>query len=210
MNRLWIAGALVGLSLIGGAYGFWKLRGRQAPDHSFGTENTAAEEAPTTVTVPTDKLASAHVESAPVATHSVQQTRIVPGRIDYHGLKRVELKAPVEVVVREVLVKPGDPVQAGTRLASLVSSEIGLARADVEKNEAELRISNQALEWAQEIAGNLDELLKILKEMPDTEDVDRKFEGKLLGDHRQGILSSYAKFVLADRMWADVQPLIEK
>lgn len=210
MNRLWMTVSLIGIGLAGGAFAYWKYSARQAIVEESATADSSADEAPTTVTVPTDKLASAHVESTPVAAHEVRQTRIVPGRIDYHGLKRVELKSAVEVVVREVLVKPGDPVQAGTRLASLVSSEIGLARADVEKNEAELRISNQSLEWSQEIAGNLDDLLKTLKQMPGPEDVEKQFEGKLLGDHRQAILSSYAKFVLADRMWADVQPLLEK
>src|SRR5262249_51254332 len=128
------------------------------------------------------------------------------GKIDYRRIHRVELRAPVDSVVQRVLVKPGVAVQAGTQLALLTSPDIGLARAEVEKNQSELDIAERALEWAEEISRNLDALLKSLREKPAPSSVEEEFEEKLLGDHRQEVLTAYSKYILAEQLWTDIEP----
>jgi cobalt-zinc-cadmium efflux system membrane fusion protein len=194
---------ILALASWGGWY-FWHV---PAPEVRAG--EAAADRNPLEIVLPPEKLAQADLQSILVARQSVRQMRRVPGQIDYNGLRRVDLKAPVDAAVRQVHVKPGDPVQAGTRLASLESAEIGLVRAEVEKNQAELRIANQAVEWAEEIAANLDELLRVLREKPDPQAIEKAFEGKLLGDHRQAIVSAYSRYVLAEELWTDLQPLVK-
>lgn len=206
-SMLWSVGGVIVAG--SAALAAWKLlpAGRSQDAEAA---HEATEEAPTTLVLSAEKLANAEIRTAPVTRQVLQQLRTVPGRVDYNGVRRVELKATVEAVVREVLMKPGDPVRSGSRLASLDSSEIGLVRAEVEKCQAELRIANQAFEWAEEIATNLDELLKVLGGKPDPKAIEKAFEGKILGDHRQAIVSAYSRFVLAEELWADIQPLIQK
>jgi cobalt-zinc-cadmium efflux system membrane fusion protein len=136
---------------------------------------------------------------------SVAETKTVPGKVDYRRIHFVELKAPVDLVVQEVLVKPGIEVTAGMKLAVLTSPELGLARADVEKSESELKIANQALEWSDEIARNLNDLLKRLRDKPRVPAVEEEFEEKLLGDHRQHVIPAYSRYVLAEKNWATGQ-----
>lgn len=160
--------------------------------------------------LPAGKIAGAHLQTESVSSHRLQPMRTVPGRIDYNGLRRVEVRVAVDAVVRQVLVKPGDPVEQGTRLASLDSTEIGLVRAEVERNQSDLRLTEQEVEFADEVAGNLESLLEALRKDPRPMAIEKLFEGKLLGDHRQAVLSSYSRYVLADEMWRDIQPLIER
>src|SRR5204863_9759675 len=136
-----------------------------------------------------------------IGVRQLRQVRTVPGKIDYDGVRRVELKAPVDSVVQKVLVKPGDAVERGTRLALLDSPEIGLVRAEVERNRAEQSASQQTFEWHDEVTKNLTELLKTLRSLPKSRDVERQFEGKRLGDHRQHVLAAYAKYTLAEDLW---------
>src|SRR5205814_1627069 len=130
-----------------------------------------------------------------------QDVRIVPGQIAYKHVSRVDLKAPVNAVVEKVLVKPGDAVRPGAKLAVLTSPEIGVARADVEKGESELKIANRALEYTDEITHNLNDLLKFLRAFPQPEAVEDAFDDKLLGDHRQEVLPAYSRYVLAEKQW---------
>lgn len=211
MTKRIIVCIAAGVLLIAGAFAFWKARPASSRDAGATQVDDAADEiAPLHIVLAPGKVASANVQSEPVSRHQLQQTRTVPGRIDYNPVRRVDLKVAVDAVVREVLVKPGDPVEQGTRLASLDSTEIGLVRAEVERNQADLRIADQAVEFAEEVASNLDDLLKALRADPKPLALEKVFDGKLLGEHRQTILSSYSRYVLADELWNDIQPLIEK
>jgi cobalt-zinc-cadmium efflux system membrane fusion protein len=202
--------SIVGLAIVAGGIAFaWKTRSG-AGDNPDATVGGPSDESPTHVVLPLEKFTSAGIESVLVSRQTVRRMRTVPGRIDYNGVRRVELKSSVDVVVREVLVKPGDPVQPGTRLASFDSPEIGLVRAEVEKNRAEWRRANQAVEYHEEVYANLDELLQALRQGTSPQAIEKTFEGKLLGDHREKVVSTYSKYVLAEQLWIDTRPLVEK
>jgi membrane fusion protein, heavy metal efflux system len=149
------------------------------------------------------------ISSVSVAKRQVQEERTVPGTIDYRRLRRVELKAPVDTVVEKVRVKPGDEVKRGTRLADLTSPDVGLARAEVEKSQSDLKLANRAQEWAEEITRNLDELLKFLENKPTPQAVEKEFDDKRLGDHRQEVISAYTKYVLAEKLWTSAEALVK-
>lgn len=188
-----------------------KFRNRPVPgaqEPPAGDAQASAEgEVKSRVVLPPAKFEAAGLHSTAVDKRALQQTRTVPGKIEYRSIRRVDLKAPVESIVRDVLVKPGDEVQPGTRLAVLESPEIGMVRAEVEKNEAELAIAAQAFGWAEQVTQHLEELLRSLKSSPKPQDVELEFENKLLGDHRQKVLGAYSRYVLADQLSADIQPL---
>lgn len=188
------------------------MRQQAAPVPAMAEQTVLAESGPdgdfaTEVSIPAASREAAGLHSSAVKNQRIRQTRTVPGRIDYRSIQRVDLKAPVESLVLQVLVKPGDPVHPGTRLAVLSSPEVGLIRAEVEMREAELSIAAKACDWANRIAQHLEELLAALKAAPRPREVELQFEHKLLGDHRQKVLGAYARYILADQLNNDVQPL---
>ncbi|MFN0050868.1 MAG: efflux RND transporter periplasmic adaptor subunit [Planctomycetales bacterium] len=190
---------------------WWLTRDGRSSSLTEPVAATQSEDSPgSRVILSKESGASAGVQTVAVARRMLQSTLTVPGRIAYNGAHRVEVKSSVDVVIREVLVKPGDAVQIGTRLAVLDSPEIGLVRAEVERNKAELRIANQAAEWVEQMSTNLADLLSALQKHPQVKTVEEDFDGRPLGDHRQQIVSAYSRYVLADELWEDVQPLVAK
>lgn len=170
----------------------------------------AAEKSRTSVELSEAKWSSANLHLVKVGSRPLQHLHTVPGKIDYNGLNRLELKAPVDATVQQVLVKPGHVVKPGTRLAVLHSPDIGLARADVARYASELRLAEQADDWSRQVSENVRELLKFLTGHPAPTAVEKAFEKKPLGEHRQSLLAAYSKFVLSEEMWQDLQPLITK
>ncbi len=204
--------AAAALAALGGAYALWgpKWPRGTASDATAGGAARASEKPPTEVVLSPEKFKNARITSVSVARRQVQDERTVPGQIRYRSIRRVELKAPVDAVVEKVRVKPGDEVKQGTRLADLTSPDVGLARAEVEKSESELRLANQAMEWAEEITHNLNDLVLFLQDKPEREKVEREFDDKLLGTHRETILSAYSKFIFAHQAWERAEAALKK
>ncbi len=86
----------------------------------------------------------------------------------------------------------------------------GLARNQVKKCEADLRIAQLQHEWATRTHENLTELLNNLKENPTIADLEARFDGKLLGEHRDELISTYSQFVLARSVADRTRALGEK
>lgn len=209
--RNWVAGIVSALVLSGliATYVIWRAA-NTSRESAERTAGGAAEARTDRIVLPPEKFAAADLQCVTVARRPLQPIRLTPGRLDYNGLKRVELKAPVDAVIRDVLAKPGDAVRPGTRLAVLDSPEIGVARADLEHRRAEARIDEHAFEFAELLTDNLGDLLRTLKGKPRPEAVEKLFEEKVLGDHRVKIMAAYSKYVLADQLWQDIQPFVEK
>lgn len=203
-KRLLIASAAgVVVATVCTGYALWgpKRPGINPADARAGDAATATDEPRTEVVISPEKFETMKITSFVVAKRLVREERTVPGLIAYKHTCRVDLKAPVASVVEKVLVKPGDELKKGDKLAILTSPDVGLARAEVERDASELRIANKALEWADEITRNLHELLIFLKNKPKAPTVELEFDEKTLGDHRQVVLPAYAKYVLADSLW---------
>jgi cobalt-zinc-cadmium efflux system membrane fusion protein len=211
-KRLLITVAAVACIATLGAFARWKpvwpWSSSKAADPA--EQSTKPEEARTKVVLTPEKFATMRLSYAEVATHSLQNVRTVPGKIEYRSIRSVEIKAPVDLVVQKVLVKPGAVVEPGTKLAILTSPDVGMARAEVEKSESELKIANQAFEWADEITRNLNELLTFLRGTPSFEDVDQEFDTKLLGNHRQDILPAYSRYLAAEKLRMGAEKLLER
>jgi cobalt-zinc-cadmium efflux system membrane fusion protein len=163
--------------------------------------NPAAEsKSPTTVVLTEAKAESLKIRCEPAAEREIEESCVVPGKLEYRRVRRVDLKAPVDAVVQEVKVKPGEVVAAGTPLAILTSPGVGLARAEVERCESDMRIANRTQEWNDAISRNLAELQTFLADKPAFDDVENKFNDKLLGDHRKNVLPAYSRFILAEKV----------
>jgi cobalt-zinc-cadmium efflux system membrane fusion protein len=71
--------------------------------------------------------------------------RSIPARVSLQTSARVNVGALVEGRVEEVMVRPGDRVEAGTPLLRIQSTGGGLARADAEQAAARLEAAEESL-----------------------------------------------------------------
>ena len=153
---------------------------------------------PTEVSLPPDKLAAARLRFASVEWQSIQPTRTVPGTLAYDAAKRVPVQAPVAGVITQVLVEPSQQVSAQQSLAVLSSPDVGLARDEVLRHEADLFLTRKTQYWAEEVAKNVDDLLALLAQKPKLDEAEAALARRTLGDYREKIFAPYSKLVLAE------------
>ena len=153
------------------------------------------------------KLRSAQLKTATVEQRRLRDVRSVPGRVQYNAAKHVALRTPTDGILTKVAVKPGDVVSQGQLLAVLSSPEIGTARADVLKRQAELSLAVRKNERQQQVHDNLQELFALLQANTDFEQAERAFEQRSLGEYREKLFSAYSKFRLAETLSEQVKPL---
>ena len=159
---------------------------------------TNTEVSPTEVSLPTEKYVAAKLSLAAVREQSIQPTRTVPGTLTYDAAKRVPIHSPVAGVVTRVLVEPSQQVSAQHSLAVLSSPEVGVARDEVLRHEADLALAQKTQHWADEVAKNVDDLLALLAQKPKLEEVEKALARRTLGDYRERIIAPYSKLVLAE------------
>jgi len=133
----------------------------------------------------------------------------VPGRLDYDARSRIDYESPVEGIVAQICVEPRQQVAKGDSLAEISSPEVGLARDEVAKREADREIARRHADWNSTIADNVQSLLAALPEHPPLEEVERRFEGRTLGDYREKILGAYSRLLLVEKVDAGTKQLGE-
>jgi len=98
-------------------------------------------------------------------------------------------------------------VAKGEALAEVSSPEVGTARDDVRRREADRRIANEASDWAGTIAANVEDLLASLVGHPPLEEVEARFRERLLGAYREKILAPYSRLLYVEKVNASTQRL---
>jgi membrane fusion protein, heavy metal efflux system len=160
-----------------------------------GSANAAATEV---VVLPASKLASAGIEVATAEPRRLQITRTAPGRVRYDDRRHVEVKSAAAGIVREIRVKPGDRVEAGTVLAVVTSAEVGEARADLLRLIATRDIAARNFRRCGAINEGVAKLVQEIEKQADPRQVARQVDAVQLGGHRDTLLSAYAAYHLAD------------
>ncbi|HEX3870212.1 MAG TPA: efflux RND transporter periplasmic adaptor subunit [Pirellulales bacterium] len=163
-----------------------------------------------TVHLSADQTTSAGIHVALVARGEVQQEVRVPGKIGYNASRRLEIKLPAGGVVKHVRVMPGEEVKEGDELAILTSVEVGLARDEVDRYQADVHLAQHEYDWNHQIATNLKTLLTMLDQRPEVSDVESQYKDRVLGDHRGSILSAYSKLLLAERIWSNTESMLAR
>lgn len=183
-----------------GVFERWKERLlATAPADSAVTEKKEdAAVDPSEVKITDDKANAAGLKESAAVVQPVRDSRTVPGSVTYDANKLLELTAPVELVVTRVLVEPGQAVEAGARLAILSSAEIGLARDEVMKREADLDLVRKELAWDEVVAANVEKTLELFREKPTMTALEKQLADRPLGDYREKLLGSYSRLVLAE------------
>ncbi|MCC7421064.1 MAG: efflux RND transporter periplasmic adaptor subunit [Planctomycetaceae bacterium] len=156
------------------------------------------------------KMSAAGLKIEPCERRPLVNHRVVSGRIAYDEARHVTVRFPVDGVVREVLVKPGDAVQQGAVLAVINSPAVGTARADVMRRKAEWEIASRRAEWESQVATNVEDLVGLLKNRPPLTSVEQSVDRKTLGDYREKVISAYSRLLLAETLSKQLQSLAEQ
>ena len=175
------------------------------PDEDPVARAPAPAAAAEIVSVPDDVT----LELVTVEARLVQDELTVPGRIDYDARKQVDYLAPVEGIVTLVEVVVRQAVATGDVLAELSSREVGLARDEVSKCEADQQIAAEAAEWATIIASNVTAVLAALEPHPPLQEIQDGFAGRALGDNREQIIGAYSALLHAEKVNAGTKSLVE-
>ncbi|TWU44592.1 Cobalt-zinc-cadmium resistance protein CzcB [Rubripirellula tenax] len=161
-----------------------------------------------TLVLPEGKINAAKFESVAAQAQNVQHVHTVPGRLRYDQTKHVDVKAPMDGILAELVVTPGDHVESGDLIAVLRSPEIGQARAEILKRQKERDIAQQVLQRELTLAKNLKEVSAMLDQGQSVDVIEAAFSNRALGAYRQEILSAYSKMRLADELIANIRPLV--
>lgn len=212
MKRL-SALVVIGVVLAAGGLAAWHFGPQWVSSHGpLQSEPADAAEPPPKdrVVLTPAKYEAAHLKIEEVARRTIVPLRWVPGRIDYNARRHTHIKAPADGVIREILVRTGDAVEAGQPMCVIDSPDIGERRADVQQREAELKLARRDSDWWREVQGNLGDLIKALSAATDLRKVQAAFQDRTLGDYRNQLIAAYSRFLLADRLSARLKPLAEE
>ena len=160
-----------------------------------------------TLTLPAGKIAAARLESVAAQSQPVQHVHTVPGRIRYDETRHIEVKSPLDGILAEVLVNPGDRVESGQLMALVSSPEIGQARSEILNRQQQHEIARQVAQRQRTLASNLRRLSSLLDEGASLETIEATMAGRSLGSYQQEIFSAYARMRLSETLLAQVQPL---
>ncbi len=162
-----------------------------------------------TLTLPSGKLEAGRFQTVPAQSQPVQHVHTVPGRIRYDEAKHVDVKAPMDGILAEVLVTPGQQVESGQLLAVIRSAEIGQARAEILKRQKQHEIAAQILQRETTLAKNLELLTSMLDGGKSMASIEASFNNLDLGSYRQDILSTHSKMRLSAELLARIEPLAD-
>jgi len=195
-----IAIAAVLLVVLWGSAVAWHLRGVN-PAGAAGKDDEAEKTAASgVVEVGDDKFALLDLRVQPVERHPLQESHVVPGRIQYDDAHRVDIRATANGILVKINVLPGDRVTHGQVLAVISSPEIGLARTEVHHAHENWELAKRKLEWVDQTSKNVSALAEQLKNRTPMNDVERQFRVKTLGKAREQLMSAYSRFLLAESL----------
>ena len=191
-------------AVVGGWFTLRYATARQAtqtPDDADAAAAVAATTEKVRVTLSAAKQQAAQIRTQPVAMQEVPDCRTVPGRLQYDDRRHVKVQVATTGVVVEVHVKPGDQVTAGQTLAVISSPEVGEARADVLKRQAEWEIAQRKHQWESQVETNLPPFVAAIQQRLDVNQLQKQFRTTTLGEYREKLVSAYTRLVLAESMF---------
>lgn len=211
MKQRILSGVVLTAVLAVGGWLMWNLTHRDSARHSDDTlsEHDASASAPFFVTLSDVQESVSGIEVATIVQSTVQPERTVPGRLTYDDTRHIEVRVPTAGTLREVLVKPGDSVAAGTVLARISSPEVGLARADVLRREAELRIAITDLDRSLQLRDGLNRLVDAVQRGENAPQILDDMQGTRLGPYRERIVAAYSRLNLASQLAANLRTATE-
>jgi cobalt-zinc-cadmium efflux system membrane fusion protein len=101
--------------------------------------------------LPKPGQANSQISVAPVEEHEVGKTVISTARVTFDDLKVAHVFSPVTGRVANIAAQLGDKVRKGQTLATIVSPDLGMAMADVNKAKADVTAAEHELKRQKEL-----------------------------------------------------------
>jgi len=207
--------SLTGAALLAaGGLAWWWLTthhftGVEPPPHEPRPAAAAGAGSDAVVTLPPGTAGAGEIGLVPAEMKKIREHLTVPGRLDYDARYRLDYASPVDGIVSRVFVQVREKVRKGDSLAEVSSPDVGIARDEVRKREADREIEKKAADWAVTIADNVAALLEVLAARPPLETVEQQFKGRVLGAYREKILGAYSRLVFVEKVSASTKQLGE-
>jgi cobalt-zinc-cadmium efflux system membrane fusion protein len=160
------------------------------------------------IELPPGKIRSGQFRATPAEKSQIVHTHTVPGRLRYVETQHVEVKAPLDGILKQLLVTPGDQVESGQLIAVLQSPEIAQARGEILRCRRARDLAAEVYSRKKSLQKNLNEMMRRLEQADSVDSIEEEFSGKKLGGYRQQILSAYSNLRLAEDLADQVRPLV--
>ncbi len=149
------------------------------------------------VTLTAEQLASLNLASEPAAVCSLASTVTISGRLDYDQNRHVAIKSACDGIVTDVRVRPGDRVAAGEVVATLSSPDVGLARSELRKRDADVRLAQNEYDRQGKITAGVEKMVKLIRDNMSPESIAEEVADESLGAYRSSLLGAYTQSRLA-------------
>lgn len=193
-RRHWVvAGGWLVVGLVVGGVGGRVLFSTPAMTEKVGSTEQTFPTDDGVVMFDRERQTSAGVEVTTVTPQTLTARTWRTGRVALHEDRLAHVCPPAEGVVREVPVKLGQAVTAGTPLAVIECKELGQAKLDAHRARLAVAAEREVLARTRTTMSNAEELLKLLATETPIADIERTMAGKPIGDWRQQLVSAYSK-----------------
>lgn len=184
---------------IGGGLLFWFLSHGEANHEEADETNDVVSEVQV-VKLAEGKLNSVDFEIQEVQSTTIQSQRIVLGRMDYAQDKHVAIQAATQGILVEMLVKPGDVVSAGQKVAVLSSPEVGEARSEVRSQSAAVELSRTSHERSKRVCDAVKKLISMIRQGLPAGEIEKTLAEEGLGTYRDQLIGAYVRRDLAKQL----------
>jgi cobalt-zinc-cadmium efflux system membrane fusion protein len=196
-------GALLTVAAIA-LFGFWGghflLPGESSHEHESESVEVQTSAESNQVSLSSEKLNAAKLKTEIVKPGEFQSHKSIPGTVTHDSTRKIKLRATITSVVKQTLVAPNQFVVKGQPLFVLTAPDVGSARSDISMCEASIGLLEREYNWTSETHSNIKELLDFLDNSPSFDEIKARFENRLLGEHRNEILTAYSELTLAKKL----------
>jgi len=140
-----------------------------------------------------DKFKSAGIQVAAVERGTMEVITWFTGKVTTNQDLLAHVSSRVTGIAREVPARLGQEVKAGDVLAFLDSTDVGNAKLDLLEKDLAARFAKVNYDWSDTIYRNTKALIEALQKETPVAELDEAFAGKLIGEHREQLVTSYAR-----------------
>ncbi|QDV66653.1 Cobalt-zinc-cadmium resistance protein CzcB [Rosistilla carotiformis] len=144
------------------------------------------------------------IQLRPVERGAFETTVRLTGKVSLNQDRVAHIYPMVEGIVESVSVGLGQQVKAGQLLATIHSREIGEAKLKLFQSRLQLEMATAKHEMQTEIANNVRDLVKALRERMPIEQIEVAFRSRPMGEYRERLLTAYSSYTKSQ---ADVSRL---
>jgi multidrug efflux pump subunit AcrA (membrane-fusion protein) len=196
MKRNWVI-AVLAIGAIATAGGALMRFGSQDPEGSEVDAATSPAASRSVVRLTSAKRSNVSIRHQPAAVRHVQPRVTVSGKLRYDETRHVSVRAATEGSVRSIAVKPGTPIAKGDLLCVLDSPEIGSARSEVLRRQAEVELAGERVRWQEQIGEGVAALIEDIRARAPVDQVSERFQSATLGEYGGTLVERYSQFALA-------------